>query len=553
MDMQHPERPKRRRIQKACVVEPSGRSREEKPPQGAERYRELADSLPAHVWVVTSDGRLECGNRRWVEYVGRGYEELLGQGWHALIHPSDLPGVLKRWKRAVETATEYEAEYRMRGGDGEYRIFMGRALPMRDGKGSILRWFGVSTDITELREAERERDRALAEATAERVRLYEVFMQAPAANAVMEGPDHVFTVANPLYRELVGVQHLTGRSVRDALPYMAGEGVFELLDGVYASGQPLSTHELLVRLDRDGDGKAEDCFIDFDYQPLKDARGSTFGILVHAVDVTQKVRARQQIAAARAEAERANRAKAEFLASMSHDFRTPLNAIGGYAQLTSDGAYGPATEKQREAMTRICRAGTHLLALIDSILGFARIEAGRIHMKLADVPVTQVLADATSMVELQAADKGLSFGPHRGADGMRVRADPERVVEVLSNLLTNAVKFTDAGSVTIECRADGATVCIDVHDTGRGIPPDRLSAIFEPFVQERSSDDEERLGVGLGLAISRDLARAMGGDVTVESTVARGSTFTLRLPVAAGAPPAAPPRPPPTGSASSSP
>ena len=379
--------------------------------------------------------------------------------------------------------------------------------------------------------AEKERNPPLAEARAERMRLYEVFMQAPAANAVMEGPEHVFTVANPIYCTLVGVQQLTGRSVREALPYMEGEGVFELLDGVYASGEPRSTHELLVRRDRDGDRKLEDCYVDFDYQPLKDARGRTFGILVHAVDVTQKVLACQAIAAARAEAEQANRAKAEFLAAMSHDFRTPLNAIGGYAQLTMEGVYGPVTEAQRNAMERIRRAGTHLLALIESILGFAKIEAGRVEIKVADFPVDEVVATATSLVQLQAANKGLSFEAH-GAGGVRVRADPERAIEILSNLLTNAVKFTDRGSVTVDCRPDGSRLCIEVRDTGRGIPADRLGAIFEPFVQADRSAEEESLGVGLGLAISRELARAMGGDVTVESEVDHGSKFTLSLPLA---------------------
>jgi signal transduction histidine kinase len=278
---------------------------------------------------------------------------------------------------------------------------------------------------------------------------------------------------------------------------------------------------------------AEDFYVDFVYQPLKTASGSTFGILVHAVDVTLQVHAREEIAAARAEAERANRAKSEFLAAMSHDLRTPLNAIGGFADLTADGVYGPVTDPQRTAMMRIRRAGSHLLTLINDILSFAKIEAGRVHLDISDVPVNEIVMSAGTMIETQAAKKGLSLGARAGAEGVHVRADRERTTQILTNLLTNAVKFTDAGSISVGWRADERAVRVDVRDTGRGIPADRLASVFEPFVQAGNSAEERQQGVGLGLAISRELARAMGGDLTVESRVAEGSTFTLRLPRAA--------------------
>src|SRR5918912_3219657 len=134
------------------------------------------------------------------------------------------------------------------------------------------------------------------------------------------------------------------------------------------------------------------------------------------------------------------------------------------------------------------------------------------------------------MIEVQAANKGLSFATRPGAEPVKVRADRERLTQILTNLLTNAVKFTDAGSISVGWRADDRAVRIDVRDTGRGIPADKLASVFEPFVQVGRSAEEQQQGVGLGLAISRELARAMGGDLTVESAVSAGSTFTLRLP-----------------------
>jgi signal transduction histidine kinase len=192
--------------------------------------------------------------------------------------------------------------------------------------------------------------------------------------------------------------------------------------------------------------------------------------------------------------------------------------------------YGPATEAQRKAMERIRRASNHLLSLINDILGFAKLEAGRVQLRLADIPVNEVITSAATMIEPQAAAKGLSLGVGGAPDDVRVRVDRERLTQILTNLLTNAVKFTTAGSITVESRADDRMVWVAVRDTGRGIPAEKLAAVFEPFVQAGRTTEERQQGVGLGLAISRELARAMGGDLTVESVVAEGSTFTLRIP-----------------------
>jgi PAS domain S-box-containing protein len=495
-----------------------------------EQFRALAESIPQLAWMADPTGAREWFNQRWYEYTGATPEEARGWGWRKFHHPDHLERVVEGIGRSWAAGEPWEASFPLRGKDGRYRWFLSRAVPIRDADGNVARWFGTSTDINELREAELARDRALAEAKTERQRLYEVFMQAPAAIAVFEGPQHVLTVANELYQEGVGKRDIIGRPVRDALPELVGQGFYELLDKVYASGEPYSARESVVRLDRDGDGVLEDYYVDFVYQPLKDAGGATFGILVHAVDVTVQVRARQEIAAARAEAERANKAKSEFLAAMSHDLRTPLNAIGGYADLIAEGLYGPVNEEQRKAVARIRRAGTHLLTLINDILSFAKIEAGRVDLRIADVPVRETVASAGSMIEVQAAKKGLAFGTRPDPEPLKVRADRERMTQILTNLLTNAVKFTDAGSISVGWRADDRAVRIDVCDTGRGIPADKLASVFEPFVQAGRSAEEQQQGVGLGLAISRELARAMGGDLTVESAVAAGSTFTLRLP-----------------------
>jgi signal transduction histidine kinase len=246
----------------------------------------------------------------------------------------------------------------------------------------------------------------------------------------------------------------------------------------------------------------------------------------------QRREAPDAAAAARAEAEAANHAKSQFLATMSHELRTPLNAIGGYAELMEMGIRGPVTAEQRADLARIRRSQAHLLGLINDVLNFAKLDAGAVSFDVADVAMSDVLAAAETMVAPQMASRGLRFTIRGCPDSLRVRADAEKLRQVLLNLLGNAVKFTDpGGAVTIDCDdRPGPLVAIVVRDTGVGIAPDRLESIFEPFVQVGRQLSSANEGVGLGLAISRELARGMGGDLTVESRVGEGTAFTLTLP-----------------------
>jgi signal transduction histidine kinase len=234
---------------------------------------------------------------------------------------------------------------------------------------------------------------------------------------------------------------------------------------------------------------------------------------------------------ARAEAEEANRAKSEFLATMSHELRTPLNAIAGYAEVLSMGLRGPLTDDQAVDLARIQRSQRHLLGLINSVLGFARIEAGQEQFIAVDVPIAEAIRGVEALVYPQLRAKSLTYQSHCADASVIACADPAKVTQILLNLLSNAVKFTDEGGhVAVTCVADDGVVCAMVRDSGRGIPPEKIDAIFEPFVQVDRQLSRPVEGVGLGLSISRTLARGMGGDLTVESRVGVGSTFTLKLP-----------------------
>jgi signal transduction histidine kinase len=234
---------------------------------------------------------------------------------------------------------------------------------------------------------------------------------------------------------------------------------------------------------------------------------------------------------ARQQAEEANKAKSQFLATMSHELRTPLNAIAGYTQILELGLHGPVTKAQREDLERIDRSQRHLLSLINDILNFAKIEAGRVDVAPSSVHVARLLEGLKEFVEPQLREKQLQFSQCVDAPDVRACADPDKVRQILINLLSNAIKFTPpAGQIKLECTAAEKTVTISVSDNGNGIPADKLEAIFEPFVQVGRDFNSAQSGTGLGLAISRDLARRMEGDLTVTSTPGVGSTFSLTLP-----------------------
>ncbi len=230
-------------------------------------------------------------------------------------------------------------------------------------------------------------------------------------------------------------------------------------------------------------------------------------------------------------AETADRAKTAFLGALSHELRTPLNAIGGYVDLLDMGLRGPVTEEQHADFARVRTSQQHLLVLITELLNFVRVGSGSVSYVIVDVDARDALTRAVALIEPLIGQKGLAWEGITGGMGLVARADPEKVTQILVNLFSNAIKFTPAGGrISAGCEATGDTVLLRITDTGIGIPEEKLDAIFDPFIQLKEGLADRGSGVGLGLAISRDLARAMNGDLTVESGEGTGARFTLSLP-----------------------
>jgi len=245
----------------------------------------------------------------------------------------------------------------------------------------------------------------------------------------------------------------------------------------------------------------------------------------------QRTAVLEQEQAARTAAEEANRAKTDFLRMMSHELRTPLTAIQGYLELLEMGIYGGMTEEQLSILRRIESNERHLLAIINDLLDFARVDAKRVELRITALPVRDIRLAVDPVCRPLIDSKQLNYAWHTPGDQLMVRADREKVRQIAVNLVSNACKFTPrGGSIDVECVCLDRFVELRVSDTGPGIPTQKLDAIFEPFVQLDNGLTRATAGTGLGLAISRELARAMGGDLAATSTFGQGSTFTLTLP-----------------------
>ena len=427
----------------------------------------------------------------------------------AMVHPEDRQAVIDACTRCADEGADFEAEFRAVWPDGTVRWLRdtGKTTVDEDGPSHLT---GACIDITERRLREEEL-RALADSLPQLAWMADPegwifwynrrwFAYTGTTLEQMQGwgwkavhhPDHVDRVVTGIQRSWD-----TGEPWEDTFPLRGRDGEYRWF---------------LSRA-----------------LPVRGPDGGVTRWFGTNTDITELRAAETARDQALAEADRANRAKSEFLAAMSHDLRTPLNAIGGYSHLVQEGVYGAVSEGLAEAMGRIRRASEHLLTLVNDILSFARLEAGSIPVAPTAVDVDDLLADVYPLLKPQIEARGLEYRHRRGRAGVCVHADRERATQILANLLTNAVKFTERGSVSVEWDHDDAEVRIHVRDTGAGIPADRLADIFEPFVQQ-GEDRDSRAGVGLGLAIGRQLARLMGGDLTVTSTLGHGSTFTLTLP-----------------------
>jgi signal transduction histidine kinase len=368
------------------------------------------------------------------------------------------------------------------------------------------------------------RARLRAAADAERRRLQEVFRHAPAPIAIVRGPDHVFELANPAYLALFGGRDIVGRPARAALPELEGQGVIELLDRVYRTGEPHHGRSLRLSVVQADGRPPQDTYFDFVYQPIRNDAGDVQGIAAVVFDVTA-------LATAKRDAEAANRAKDEFLAMLGHELRNPLAPIQTALQLMN--LRGDETALRERAV--IERQVRHLVRLVDDLLDVSRIARGKIELRRQPVEISEVLARAIEMASPLLEERRHNLSVDVPQRGLTVLGDLTRLAQVVMNLLTNAAKYTEPGGrIVLSAAHRHENIEVRVKDSGIGISAEMLPKVFELFAQESQSLDRSRGGLGLGLTIVRSLVELHGGSVEAHSAgPGLGSDFVIRLPALA--------------------
>ncbi|MGL5062139.1 MAG: PAS domain S-box protein [Microcoleus sp.] len=542
---------------------------------GEQLYRFLAEAIPQIVWTALPDGWVDYYNQRWFEYTGLTMAETQGWGWQSVIHPDDALNCLQRWTNSVQTGETYEVEYRFkRAADGAYRWYLGRAVPVRDAEGKVIKWFGTCTDIDDRkREAQTAdfRARALALLSSASLDLDEA-LQGLADLAVPALADwcciHLLRADGTIV--LQAVAHSDPHQVallwqidrRAPIDPEGRHGVAKVLRSgksqVYANipDSALSAivpdAELLAML-REAGGLSAMCV-----PPI--ARGRTLGVislllcgdsgrgfgakdLAVVEDLARDAAVAIDNARLYREAQEANRMKDEFLATLTHELRTPLHAILGWAQILRQRQLSP--EKTAVGLETIERNARLQSQNIDDLLEVSRILSGNICLKRQPVDLARAIELAVAAVRPDAEAKGIEL-ISVGGTIEPVSGDAARLQRVVWNLLSNAVKFTpDRGRVEIrlskvsESRGSGNRAAaagdfaeISISDTGIGISQEFLPFVFDRFRKADGSSERYYGGLGLGLAIVRHLVELHGGAVWAESPgEGLGSTFGVRLPI----------------------
>jgi PAS domain S-box-containing protein len=516
-----------------------------------ERFRSLVAATSAFVWTTPPSGELVEEQPGWSRFTGQPWPEAAGWGWLACVHPDDRDRVRRGWEQAVHTRTLYQSEHRLRRHDGEYRHVSVSAIHVLDGDGSVREWVGAHTDFTERRRTD-EWQRLYADGGAALAASLDYEVNLPRVARLT-----VEALADWCAVDVVDDEGL--RRVALALSHDVRSGARgTALDGAFPVDQPGAGPWEVARTGRSeflrDAGEASPALRAVGVRsymsvPLV-ARGQVLGALTVAAadtlprytgddavrleELGRRVALAVDNARLYAEAVHANAAKSEFLAVMSHELRTPLNAIIGYADLLDAGVAGDLNDPQREQLGRIRVGSKHLLRLIEEVLLFSRLEAGREEVLRERVDLAALAREACSLVEPLARTKGLAFRVELAPEPVWVETDSGKVHQIVLNLLSNAVKFTDAGEVALTLELAGGQAELRVRDTGIGIAPENLERIWDAFSQVEQAPTRRVGGTGLGLSVTRNLARLLGGDVTVESRMGDGSTFTLRLPLIGG-------------------
>ncbi len=470
-------------------------------------FRTMAECAPVIIWVTDQNMSCSYANRACLEFLGWSPGEIMGKGWMRAVHPDDLSRQGVRFRAAFRRLNQVTQLFRVRRKDGLYRSLIVSGAPRIDPDGKFLGYVGSAIDVTDQYAAE--------QALREQWSLLRSIIDALPEALVVADADGRIRQANPAASAMfrIPADELVGRPLGDPFPPPgAGEDAAQRIESLS-----------VVQPFRRNDGTA---FMgETVVAPIVDDRGLVTGHVKLIRDVTAEIKAARETHAARQAAEQANASKTRFLAAASHDLRQPLHAINLFLDSLGRRVSGA------EAMDLVGNIRASLASLNEmfaQLLDISRLEAGFVSPEPKDVEIGRIMGIITPPASRLALERGLQLRV-RSCQAV-IRTDPLLCERILRNLVTNAIRYTRRGGVLLGCRQRGTTLRVEVWDTGRGIPPDRLDDVFSEFRRIEEDADDHR-GLGLGLTIVRRLADLLGHRITVASRPGRGSVFALELPL----------------------
>ncbi|MEE8233227.1 MAG: PAS domain-containing protein [Gammaproteobacteria bacterium] len=494
-----------------------------------DRLDHLLSSSPSVIYSFEAKGDFKC------TYISRNVKDLLGyepreyleipEFWKNNIHPDDVERVLNSFSRLRETG-RLLLEYRFLRKDGTYTWVNDDMRMIRDENGEPREIVGSWSNITSQTQ--------LGEVmVAAQDRLSRLISFAPAVIYSLEATGKFnATFVSENLKDLLGYEqseYLDDRNfwANNLHPDDKRRALKEF-HNVWKNGRFDSEYRFKKK-----DGHY--IWVRDQLQLVKDDNGNPKEIVGAWSDIDQQKHAQEALKIAKEQAETANRTKTQFVAKISHEFRTPLNAVIGITEMLIEDAKDQGNKTLDEPLTRVHRAGKHLLSLINEFLDISKIEAGKIELCIESFNITELINDVTATTKPMLDTNHDSLEVNYMTEKKEMRSDEKRVTQILLNLLSNAAKFTENGSVTLKVKSldedNSDYILFDVIDTGVGIPDDKIDTVFDEYSQVKSSKSSKFAGTGLGLDISRKLARIMGGDITVTSKYGEGSIFTAKLPV----------------------
>jgi signal transduction histidine kinase/ActR/RegA family two-component response regulator len=455
---------------------------------------------------------------------------VLGKTVHECFTTEEVGDFIQRLDSVYQTGVPHISspmplEIYDANGEQIQRFLRVEYYPYRGPKGEVLGIFALHHDLTDQVKSQKVLERGRNAVLNERINFRNLFRQTPEMVCITGGPEHVFEFVNEAHIRALGFD-ATGMAVRQAQPESVE--VHGILDSVYRTGVTAELKEIPVTV---GDRLRH---FNLTYAARRDENDSINGVMVLGIEITDQLRRQEELKAAKEEAEHANSLKSAFLANMSHEIRTPLGALIGFADLLREPSLSPA--ERSSYVDIMIRNGETLSVIINDILDLSKVEAGHMALEFERARPTELAAEVISLLNVKALEKNLKLTYEEDPSTPEIfGTDPARLKQILMNLIGNAIKFTPFGSVSV--RSYGSVsdtgrefLSFEVRDTGIGIPSSQREKVFEMFVQADGSITRKFGGTGLGLALSRRLARALGGDVTIaKSAPGRGSVFQVTI------------------------